>query len=88
MSYFKLGNFGFYLQNAYVKDWVDNSMLFLEVGNLQQHLDMIISLHLDKKQKNVRVTNIHYNDWGNEFFMHDLPQVGYDILVSLRSKLP
>ena len=71
MSYFKLGNFGFYLQDAYVKDWVDNSMLFLEVDNLQQHLDEITSLQLDKKYKKVRVTNIHYNDWGNEFFMYD-----------------
>ncbi len=24
---------GFYLQNAYVKDWVDNTMLFVEVEN-------------------------------------------------------
>ncbi len=71
MSYFKLGDFGFYLQDAYVKDWVDNSMLFLEVDNLQQHLDEITSLQLDKKYDNVRVTNIHYNDWGNEFFMYD-----------------
>ncbi|MCK0180425.1 glyoxalase [Flavobacteriaceae bacterium S0862] len=71
MSYFKLGAFGFYLQDAYVKDWVDNSMLFLEVDNLQQHLDEITSLQLDKKYKNVRITNISYNDWGNEFFMYD-----------------
>ncbi len=71
MSYFKLGDFGFYLQDAYVKDWVDNTMLFLEVDNLQQHLDMINSLQLDKKYNNVRVTNIHYNDWGNEFFVYD-----------------
>ena len=71
MSYFYMGEFGFYLQDAYVKDWVDNSMLFLEVDNLQQHLDEITSLQLDKKHKNVRVTNISYNDWGNEFFMYD-----------------
>jgi len=71
MSLFKLDDFGFYLQDAYVKDWVDNSMLFLEVDNLQQHLDMINNLQLDKKYKNVRVTNISYNDWGNEFFVYD-----------------
>jgi len=71
MSYFKLGDFGFYLQDAYVKDWVDNSMVFLEVDNLQEHLDMIKSLQLDKKYNNVRVTKIHYNDWGNEFFVYD-----------------
>ena len=71
MSLFKLDDFGFYLQDAYVKDWVDNSMLFLEVDNLQQNLDMINNLQLDKKYKNVRVTNISYNDWGNEFFVYD-----------------
>jgi len=71
MSYFKLGDFGFYLQNAYVKDWIDNSILFLEVDNLQEHLDMITSLQLNKKYNNVRVTKIHCNDLGNEFFVYD-----------------
>lgn len=28
LSVFKSGNFSFYLQNAYVKDWIDNSMIF------------------------------------------------------------
>ena len=41
MSYFRLGEFGFYLQDAYVKDWVDNTMLFLEVENLEKHLKEI-----------------------------------------------
>jgi len=27
MSYFKTQEMGFYLQDAYVKDWVDNSMV-------------------------------------------------------------
>ncbi|MDZ7606704.1 MAG: hypothetical protein U5K79_14200 [Cyclobacteriaceae bacterium] len=31
MSYFKKDGLGFYLQDAYVKDWVDNSMIFMEV---------------------------------------------------------
>lgn len=71
MSYFKLGDFGFYLQDAYVKDWVDNTMLFLEVENLAEHLEKITRLELDKKYNNVRLTKIHYNDWGNEFFLYD-----------------
>lgn len=71
MSYFKLGDFGFYLQDYYVKDWVDNSMLFLEVENLEQHLDHIKNLNLPSKYNNVRVSEIHYNDWGNEYFVHD-----------------
>lgn len=31
MSYFDNGGFGFYLQDAHVKEWIDNSTLFLEV---------------------------------------------------------
>lgn len=71
MSYFKMDDFGFYLQDYYVKDWVENSMIFLEVSQLEKHLEFIESLHLPEKYKNVRLSGIHYNDWGNEFFLHD-----------------
>lgn len=33
MSLFKIDQLGFYLQHAYVKDWIDNSMIFLEVDD-------------------------------------------------------
>jgi hypothetical protein len=33
MSYFKTGQFGFYLQDFYVRDWIDNSMIFMEVDD-------------------------------------------------------
>ncbi len=71
MSYFGMGDFGFYLQNAYVKNWVNNSMVFLEVTDLKQHFIEVNALQLDTKYKEVRVTKIHYNDWGNEFFIYD-----------------
>lgn len=71
MSYFYLGDFGFYLQDAYVKDWVDNSMLFFEVENLEGTLEHIQSLKLSEKYKGVRLSEIVYNAWGNEFFLHD-----------------
>jgi len=71
MSYFHMGNFGFYLQDAYVKDWVDNTMIFMEVENLDQQLETIKSLELHKKYENVRVSDITYNPWGNVFFVHD-----------------
>ena len=54
MSYFRLGNFGFYLQDAYVKDWVNNSMLFLEVKDLESHLLRVKSLELENTYKRVR----------------------------------
>jgi len=71
MSYFSMDNLGFYLQDAYVKDWTDNTMIFLEVEDLENTLEHIRSLQLAKKYKNVRLSDIVYNDWGNEFFLHD-----------------
>ncbi|EDP97742.1 glyoxalase [Kordia algicida OT-1] len=71
MSYFRMGNFGFYLQDMYVKDWIDNSMVFLEVTDLQKHFEHIKSLELHTKYKNVRLKEIVYCDWGNEFFIYD-----------------
>ena len=71
MSYFRHGNFGFYLQDAYVKDWVDNTMLFMEVHDLPEHRERIKALQLDEKYPGLRLSKIHYNDWGNEFFLYD-----------------
>lgn len=71
MSYFRMDSFGFYLQKAYVKDWVDNSMIFLEVTDLEKHLAEVKALQLDTKYKGVRISRIHDNDWGKEFFVHD-----------------
>ncbi|PHR87826.1 MAG: glyoxalase [Leeuwenhoekiella sp.] len=71
MALFKKGDFVFYLQDAYVKDWVDNSMVFLEVEHVQQHLDHIKSLQLPEKYAGVRVSELVHQEWGSEFFVHD-----------------
>ncbi|MEO6734643.1 MAG: glyoxalase [Ferruginibacter sp.] len=72
MSYFRVSStLGFYLQDAYVKDWVDNTMLFLEVDNVNEYWKELQSLELEKKYKTVRLTPIKKNDWGSECFMHD-----------------
>lgn len=71
MSYFSIGEFGFYLQDAFVKDWVDNSMIFLEIDNIADHLAKMKKLGLTQKYENVRLSEISFNDWGNEFFLHD-----------------
>ena len=62
MSYFKSGDFGFYLQDAYVKDWVDNSMVFMEVEDLDAHFEKIEALNLPQKYKGVKLSKITYND--------------------------
>ncbi len=72
MSYFKVTEtLGFYLQDAYVEDWVNNSMLFLEVDNVEQYWNELQSLGLQHKYKDVRLTAIKKDVWGRECFLHD-----------------
>lgn len=71
MSYFKTGNFGFYLQNYYAKDWVDNTMVFLEVDNVDRYWNELVALNLTEKYASVKLVPIRMQDWGKEFFLHD-----------------
>ncbi|RYD56024.1 MAG: glyoxalase [Sphingobacteriales bacterium] len=72
MSYFSVHeNMGFYLQDAYVKDWVDNSMLFLEVNDIDQHWNELSGLALQGKYPGVRISGIKTDTWGREYFLHD-----------------
>lgn len=71
MSFLALGDFGFYLQDAYVKDWVDNTMLFLEVAAPDAFLKHLTSLDLNSQFPQVRLSKMVINDWGQEFFLHD-----------------
>ncbi|MEY4929913.1 MAG: hypothetical protein RI909_637 [Bacteroidota bacterium] len=72
MSYFKVTNtLGFYLQHAYVKDWVDNTMLFLEVDDVDRYWKELQALALHEKFNRVRLTPIKEYPWGKECFLHD-----------------
>ena len=72
MSVFKVNeNLSFYLQNAFVKDWIDNTMLFLEVENLEEYLTNLKSKNLTEKFSNVRLSKIVKREWGKVFFLHD-----------------
>lgn len=71
MSYFRRGGLGFYLQRYYVEDWVNNSMLFLEVDDVDEYYQHVQSLRLPEKHPSSRVQPIQDNDWGREFFVHD-----------------
>lgn len=71
MSLFRTGELGFYLQDAFVKDWVDNSMIFLEVEDVDRHRDELLELDLPGKYEGVRLTPVRKNEWGNEYFLHD-----------------
>jgi catechol 2,3-dioxygenase-like lactoylglutathione lyase family enzyme len=71
MSLFRTENVGFYLQDAFVQDWIDNTMIFLEVQNVQNTWDDLVSLNLPDKYKDVRLTPIRVDHWGRECFVHD-----------------
>jgi len=70
-SYFESKGIGFYLQDANVKDWIDNTMLFLEVEDVHQFWIDLLDLNLPSKYENVRLTPIREMDWGRECFIHD-----------------
>ena len=72
MSLFKVNEkLGFYLQDYYVKKWCNNSMVFLEVDDVDKCWEELYDKGLQDKYKYVRFTPIKQFDWGREFFMHD-----------------
>jgi catechol 2,3-dioxygenase-like lactoylglutathione lyase family enzyme len=71
MSVFKTGALAFYLQDAYVRDWIDNTMIFLEVDDVTRFWNELLALDLPSKYENVKLTPIRVYDWGRECFLHD-----------------
>jgi catechol 2,3-dioxygenase-like lactoylglutathione lyase family enzyme len=71
MCYFHSGDFGFYLQDAYVKDWIDNTMVFMEVEDVTRFWNELLALELTATYEKVRLTPIRELHWGRECFVHD-----------------
>ena len=72
MSLYKVTEeLGFYLQDYYKKVWVNNSMIFLEVDDIELCEKELLAKGLHHKYKYVRFTEIKQFDWGRELFMHD-----------------
>lgn len=71
LSVFKKEAFAFYLQDAYVKEWVDNTMIFAEVEDLESYYNFLYQLNLASKYDGVRLLPIKTFDWGREFYLHD-----------------
>lgn len=61
----------FYLQDAYVKDWVDNTQMFLEVEDVNVLYDAFLALDLPTQFAGARLIPVRQAHWGNEFFLHD-----------------
>ncbi|QNH63914.1 glyoxalase [Hymenobacter sediminicola] len=71
MSLFTLEGVSFYLQNAYVPEWIDNTMLFLEVADVEHYWQEVTALDLPGRFLGVRVLPIRHEDWGKQGFIHD-----------------
>ncbi|TGE04967.1 VOC family protein [Hymenobacter fodinae] len=71
MSLFSREGVSFYLQNYYVPEWVDNTMLFLEVEDVEKYWAELTALDLPGRYAGVRVLPIRHEDWGKEGFVHD-----------------
>ncbi len=71
MSVFKSDEIAFYLQDAYVKDWIDNTMIFVEVENVEEYYSQLSNLNLPEKYEGAKLSPIQYLDWGSECFLHD-----------------
>jgi catechol 2,3-dioxygenase-like lactoylglutathione lyase family enzyme len=64
-------NLGFYLQDYYVEDWANNSMIFLEVDDVEKCAEELLGKGLHDKYQYVRFTENKQFEWGRELFMHD-----------------
>ncbi|MCF0055273.1 glyoxalase [Dyadobacter sp. CY356] len=71
LSVFRIDQLAFYLQDAYVKDWIDNTMVFLEVENIENYYNELLALNLTGKYKEVKLSVIKVDHWGSECFLHD-----------------
>lgn len=61
----------FYLQEYYQKKWVQNSMLFLEVDDIEKCYSDLLSRDLVSQYKYVKLSEIKTFEWGRECFLHD-----------------
>ncbi|MGY3214244.1 VOC family protein [Mucilaginibacter sp. HD30] len=71
MSVFETGKLSFYLQAYYVKAWIENTMLFLEVDDVDRYFNELKALDLPAKYRGVKLTPIRTEAWGRECFLHD-----------------
>ncbi|MHB8208712.1 VOC family protein [Mucilaginibacter sp.] len=86
MSLFKREQLGFYLQDAFVKDWIDNTMVFLEVEDVARYWNDLLALNLPGKYKDVKLTPIRVDYWGRECFLHDPSGILWHIGEFFKSK--
>jgi hypothetical protein len=64
-------NIAFYLQDAYIKDWVDNTQVFVEIENIWEFWEYLKNLQISHKHPTARLVPIQQHAWGSECFLHD-----------------
>ena len=70
-SVFKNKEFAFYLQDYYAKEWIENTMIFIEVDDPERYYNELLKLNLPEKYEGVKLTPVKYLDWGSECFLLD-----------------
>ncbi len=71
LSLFRWKEVAFYLQDAYVKDWIDNTMLFVEVENTDEFWKYLQTLNLTDIYPGAKLLPVKIMPWGKECFVHD-----------------
>lgn len=71
MSVFSVDQLSFYLQRYYAKEWIDNTMLFMEVADVEAYYQYLLSLNLPQKYPGARLSPIKNDSWGRECYLHD-----------------
>ncbi|MEL6866944.1 MAG: glyoxalase [Bacteroidota bacterium] len=61
----------FHLQDYYVKEWVENSMLFLEVEDVEALAAAWKSKNLEGQFPGARLSEVKEEAWGKVFYLHD-----------------
>ena len=71
LSAFHAEDVWFYLQDHYVKEWAENTMVFLEVPDLDDWFLALQRWNLPVEFPGTKLSSIREEDWGREFFLHD-----------------
>ena len=71
LSLFRWEAIGFYLQDAFVKDWIDNTMVFFEVADAGSIYDHLAGMELNRTYDDVKLLPLRTEHWGRECFLHD-----------------
>lgn len=71
LSYFKMGDFGFYLQEYAVKEWLENTVLCLEIIDIESYFSFIQNQTVANQYPDANISDIQNLEWGKVFNIED-----------------